>query len=282
MTTTTHAVGRFVLDGRTVRIARLHDVVAGTSMRFPDHVHPWFELSLVTAGEVLYRREGVERVLGRGGVFAMPPGRAHGWKVERGRATITGFHLILGEDGGQGRLQPWYAGLADGNWTLEGMEGALAVSDELHALVRLGASGDAIVLLVRALAGTLLARLDAALRPAAGDAGGGGDRLADLHAYILENLHRDLPLARLAERLAVTPRHLNRLFAAAYGMPVHRFILDQRLEAAAQSLRWNDLPVHEVAAGHGFPDRSYFSRLFRAKFGLPPEAWRRHQHRDGT
>lgn len=65
-----------------------------------------------------------------------------------------------------------------------------------------------------------------------------------------------------------------RKFAATYAMGPMEFVLTQRLGEAATLLRSTDLPVKAVAGEVGFVSRSYFSRAFRARFGVDPSAYR--------
>ena len=109
--------------------------------------------------------------------------------------------------------------------------------------------------------------------PQAGDPGW----LTRLHEHVVAHLTEELPLAALAKRFGVSPRHLNRQFATAYGQPLHRFVVEQRLERASHSLSWRDEPVAAIARSVGYDDAGYFGRLFRARFGLSPERWRQRE-----
>lgn len=258
------------------RILRLHDVPAAGPLRHGLHVHSWFELSVVAAGEVAYRVGDQERVIGPGGVFAMPPGHEHGWRLGSGRALITGFQVAFSPPAGGGaQLDAWYRRIVDGGWSLPAHPLAGALVDELHALAGGSDAGrEGVGLLVRTLLVWLCGRLgQGSGRRRAPDLVG-ADRLERLRAHVVEHLTEDLPLAALARRMGVSPRHLNRLFVQANGVPLHRFILLQRLERASQALVWSDLPIAAVAAGAGFRDPDYFCRLFRRHYGLTAERWR--------
>lgn len=269
--------------GWQVRVLRLHDVVGATGYGPGEHAHAWTELSQIASGCVAYRRAGDERELGPGAVFCMPGGERHAWRAVAGPALIVGYHLQVAPTGpaGRGDLATFNARLAAGGWSLPPHPFALAVADEMHAVA---ASGSAAVplcsLLVRAHLAWLLERLAAGGAPASATTED-GDRLDRLREHVLEHLAEPLSLTDLAQRFGVSERHLNRMFNAAFGSPLHRFIIDQRLDRASHTLVWRDDSVAVVARSVGYDDPGYFGRLFRSRFGRSPERWRqaaRRQH----
>jgi len=73
----------------------------------------------------------------------------------------------------------------------------------------------------------------------------------------------------LARALGITPRHLQRLFAAQIGRTPQEWLNEQRLLAAGQMLR-EARAVKEVAYRLGFRSASQLSRDFRNHFGVQP------------
>ena len=82
-------------------------------------------------------------------------------------------------------------------------------------------------------------------------------------------------IAEVAEGLGVSARYLQMVFADA-GTTPSRFLLARRLDAAAARLRNVDRPISitEVALECGFSDLSYFSRVFRRRYGVTAGAYR--------
>jgi AraC-like DNA-binding protein len=76
-----------------------------------------------------------------------------------------------------------------------------------------------------------------------------------------------LGAARIAAAIGISERHLSRVFAAG-GTTVPRHVLSRRLELAYAMLAGPGLTVTEVAARCGFTSATYFSHVFRARFGL--------------
>jgi AraC family L-rhamnose operon transcriptional activator RhaR len=105
----------------------------------------------------------------------------------------------------------------------------------------------------------------------------GADAPASVMAA-LDMLEHDLgfpwTLDGLSARLFVGPFHLTRLFGRYIGMPPIQYLSRRRLERAAALLSETDLPVASIGATVGMADPAYFSRRFRANFGMSPRAFR--------
>ena len=76
---------------------------------------------------------------------------------------------------------------------------------------------------------------------------------------------------KLADRLNVSRRHLQRIFAAQLGRSPQDWLKEQRLIRAHRLLQ-NARTVKEVAHGLGFRHVSQFSRDFKQRFGVAPSA----------
>ena len=88
-------------------------------------------------------------------------------------------------------------------------------------------------------------------------------------------------LDELSRRIFVGRFHLARVFARAVGEPPMHYLARLRAERAAAMLVSTDLPVAVVGTKVGWPDPAYFSRRFRASFGVSPRMYRT-QHGAGS
>ncbi|WP_304303471.1 AlkA N-terminal domain-containing protein [Pseudacidovorax intermedius] len=82
-------------------------------------------------------------------------------------------------------------------------------------------------------------------------------------------------VARMAERLGVSDRHLRRLFEAEFGVSPLQYLQTRRLLAAKQLLADTRLPVAEVARASGFGSVRRFNAAFAERYGLNPRDLRR-------
>ena len=67
---------------------------------------------------------------------------------------------------------------------------------------------------------------------------------------------------------------LTRGFSLFYGMPIHQYIIEQRLIQAAQLLLEGEWNVSEVAAIVGYGKPSNFAAAFKKKYGVSPKNYR--------
>ncbi len=102
-----------------------------------------------------------------------------------------------------------------------------------------------------------------------------GSRFSPLFAWARERLGERLPVERLAERAAMSPRHFARAFVAETGMTPAKAIERLRLEASRERIESGSEPIELVAAGTGFGDPERMRRAFIRAFGQPPQALRR-------
>jgi transcriptional regulator GlxA family with amidase domain len=102
-----------------------------------------------------------------------------------------------------------------------------------------------------------------------------GSRFSPLLAWARERLDERLPVDRLAERAAMSPRHFARAFAAETGMTPAKAIERLRLEASRERVESGTEPIEGVAACTGFGDPERMRRAFIRAFGQPPQALRR-------
>lgn len=103
-------------------------------------------------------------------------------------------------------------------------------------------------------------------------------RMYDLHHPALvamvdlmtNHIADPLKLEDLAHLSGVGARQLARLTKDHLGQSLMQFYRSLRLQKAAEILQQSNLPLVEVALATGFSDRSHFSRVFQAHFGVGP------------
>ncbi len=89
------------------------------------------------------------------------------------------------------------------------------------------------------------------------------------------NLDGEVPLNKLAAECGLSVHHFARAFRISTGVPPHRWLLQHRVERAKDLLRNSTMPLADVAVACGFADQSHFTRVFAARVGVSPGAWRR-------
>jgi AraC family transcriptional regulator len=95
-------------------------------------------------------------------------------------------------------------------------------------------------------------------------------RLRNVIEYIEAHLDEDLTLAELATVAGFSLSHFKPLFRQAVGLPVHRFVLERRVERARMRLLEGGRSLTEIALEAGFSHPSHMARCMRRVLGLSP------------
>jgi AraC family transcriptional regulator of arabinose operon len=115
----------------------------------------------------------------------------------------------------------------------------------------------------------LIARADAQA------AGGATDpRVLEVLRELGRRYHEPLTVAGLAQGVHLSPSRLAHLFTENVGVSPIQALLQLRLRHAARLLEFSTLSVAQIAAEVGFESPFYFSRQFRARFGVSPSGYR--------
>ncbi len=96
-----------------------------------------------------------------------------------------------------------------------------------------------------------------------------------VRSWLEMNYAEEVTLDRVAHQYAVSKYHLARQFKRFTGFTVHHYLLDIRMKAAMELLKYEDLPIHEVAEHVGFESTSYFIHTFQKHVGTTPLQYRR-------
>jgi AraC family transcriptional regulator len=100
-------------------------------------------------------------------------------------------------------------------------------------------------------------------------------RLTRVLDYIEARLADEIGLEDLAAEACLSPYHFTRLFREATGLPPHRYLTEQRVEAAKAKLRFMHSSLAEIGHDTGFGSQANFTRAFRKATGLTPGQYRR-------
>lgn len=255
---------------------------AGGAFFIRAHEHPVWELYLQAHGVTRWRVGADTYVVAAGGALAVPPGVRHEL-ADRPQSRHHFFYAALDVgaaaaplDGGPELLAPWRAGRV-----LRTPDGG-SLAAPFRTLVREVA--DARLLVGEGLrAATAMLVVEASRVFATGGPAGGASRRAEAPAVqrareLLDHRYGEQwRLADLAGGSGVSAGHLAELFTRQVGVPPQRYLLERRLERAAELLAGSDLPITTIALDVGFGSGPHFSRAFRAVMRCSPRDYRRAQ-----
>ena len=241
-----------------------------------DHSHGGWELYLQLHGVSRWEIDGAPLHAAPGWLVAVPPGARHR-SVPRARTGGRHHFAYAAFDADVvGRRHPGLAGswptrtlsTAQG-WTTGPALRALVrevAEQRPHGAVALEAALD---LLVVEAVRCLLSGPDVQLRMPRNPAVARARQLLD------DGYDRTWRLDELAAACAVSRSRLAELFAAEVGQPPYAYLLERRVERAAELLRTTGRSVSEVAAEVGFSSHAQLGRAFGRVMGVSPREWRR-------
>jgi AraC-like DNA-binding protein len=98
--------------------------------------------------------------------------------------------------------------------------------------------------------------------------------MSDALAYMRQHMASDVGRDDVASAMCLSPSHFSRLFKQQVGRGFRETLTRMRVDLSAELLATTDLPVAEVAKAVGYPDPSYFSKVFQRRHARTPRGYR--------
>jgi AraC-like DNA-binding protein len=93
--------------------------------------------------------------------------------------------------------------------------------------------------------------------------------------HVDTNLDKPITIRELAGVAQRSTAYFCRAFKRTFGETPHAFIIRRRLYRAGELMLTTDAALAEIAVSCGFTDQAHLSKVFRARHGQSPAAWRR-------
>jgi AraC family transcriptional regulator len=92
--------------------------------------------------------------------------------------------------------------------------------------------------------------------------------------YMRSRIGSDVRLTELADVAGLSPHYFLQVFKNTFGTTPHRYLLQQRIQAAQNLLGRNGCSISQIGLDLGFSDQSHFTRTFRRLTGTTPKRFR--------
>lgn len=106
----------------------------------------------------------------------------------------------------------------------------------------------------------------------------GAEIVEKVKAYIQTHLEEDISVELLASHANISVSQLFRIFKSEEKTTPVDYITRLRLFYASQMLKESDLPVSRIATSVGYNNYSYFTKIFKNKYGMTPSQYQREFH----
>jgi iron complex transport system substrate-binding protein len=93
--------------------------------------------------------------------------------------------------------------------------------------------------------------------------------------YIHDHYNEPITLEQLAQSLNYSAKNLSKVFKQETGYSVIDYVIQVRINHARELLWQTDATIQEIAESVGYPDRLYFTRIFKKHAGISPGHYRR-------
>jgi len=100
------------------------------------------------------------------------------------------------------------------------------------------------------------------------------DYLYEIKEYIDSHAGEDISLTFFSEKYFMSREYLSRQFKREFGYNIYEYVLKIRMERARLLLSGTDTKIQDIAEFLGYKDSNYFSRAFKAYYGISPTDFR--------
>ena len=99
--------------------------------------------------------------------------------------------------------------------------------------------------------------------------------LSAVRDYLQAHLAEKVTIGLLCKQFSLSPTFLKSGFRRAYGVPIHTYLIQQRLHRARELICTTRLPIQQIAQTVGYEGMSQFNAAFRREYGMTPGQYRK-------
>lgn len=100
-------------------------------------------------------------------------------------------------------------------------------------------------------------------------------RIEEAAEYIKHHLASDLSVKNVSKYTGLNPNKLQEGFKYLFSNTLNEYVTNARLEKANQLLKNKEYNVRAVVSAVGFESSSYFSKIYKQKFGISPKDYKK-------
>ena len=240
-------------------------------------------LIYLVSGELSYTLGDAKRArLAPGNLLYIPAGIRYSLKSKYLRAVAVTFDFT-GRHGGEGERIPPVAPeefspeLCHGTDGIGGFDAPMMLPDlesERDTFIRMShiftsAEGNYLAELsamVKLLLLKLAEHTDESALPSS--------MVENLDEYIRENISDEISNTELGAVFGYHPFYVSKILKDKRGITLHQYVIAFRMKYAREMLECTDKTIAEIAEQTGFSDASYFTKSFKAAYGITPKEYR--------
>jgi two-component system, response regulator YesN len=105
----------------------------------------------------------------------------------------------------------------------------------------------------------------------------GNKKIEEIIEFIDSHLNEDLTLTYVAEQMDLSSYYLSKVFKKELGVNFVKYVTERKMEKAKALLKDIEIPIVNIAFEMGFPEPSYFTKVFKKIENMTPTQYR-NQH----
>jgi len=215
-------------------------------------VIPYYDLTIVLSGRLLYRVNHKEVTVREGGFILMPPETRRERFALAEKTTYVSFNFTTDE--------PLFLPLT--------MENAVGGDVRMMIYACNEINRDMSAYSTRCFEDMTSAILNALAAFVSHSEN--SEITSEIIRFIHERYREPLTLKKICDELAYSPTYCDAVFKKDVGVPIVRYLIDYRISKVKEFLIENVLSLGEIAEKTGFGECNYLSRQFRRRTGVSP------------
>lgn len=292
MTLSRESIHETVSHGKkTFPFAVYHAKIPDWLMGFPLHWHDEFELIYVTCGQGIFTVNGKRHLCKKGDLVVIPPGAIH--SIERNQEDFIEYFNILFsfsllEENPMSlcnkkflTLISEYDCMKDNLIKCDSRIGKALASSVKDLIAHRHQKYSGYELMIKSQLYKILYILlnenlnEKKEKTSSQKEMENARRLKKILLYTKEHFTEKISIDEIAKIASLSESRFMAFFKSQTNSSFVQYLIDYRLEIAAEEIIQSRLSITEIAMKNGFENISYFIRSFKKKFGKSPLAYRK-------
>lgn len=106
------------------------------------------------------------------------------------------------------------------------------------------------------------------------------ETIREIQKYLVGHLDERLTIQILSQQFRISGTALKSCFRQVYGVPIHQYLLEQRMAQAAELLATTTQSVLQISTAVGYSSVSQFGIAFKQRYHMPPSQFRRNANKN--
>lgn len=254
--------------------------VSSETERFVMHYHDYFEIFLVTSGDIKHIVNGGEQNLKTGDLVFIRPNDIHDYECENARFinlalshdTVDKLFAYFEESYPSRKLisaaMPPHVSLSEAEYKnlVFQFENLNTVHDDAEMKMK-----------TRLLLAEIFTKYF--IRSASGDDTAIPKWLKNTCMLMNNKKNFSVGIPQMIKLSGKSREHLSRSIKKYYGVTISDYINNLRLNYIANALKTSDIPIIDLCFECGFENLSWFYSLFKEKYGVTPSKYRKAENK---